>query len=102
MGENLTTIGFSELDVYVGDQWRIGEVLLEVAEFREPCFKFNIKMGWSGAAKVMVNSGYSGWYLRVLKTGMISAGDQITVIPGVRQLTIKQQAEKYYSSPKKS
>lgn len=102
MGENLTTFGFSELDVYVGDQWKIGEVVLEVAEFREPCFKFNIKMGWSGAAKAMVNSGFSGWYLRVLKPGIISAGDLITVLPGTRTLTIKQQADKFYSVSKKT
>lgn len=102
MGENLTTFGFSELDVFVGDQWRIGEVVLEVAEFREPCFKFNIKMGWSGAAKAMVNSGFSGWYLRVLKPGIISAGNLITVLPGTRTLTIKQQADKFYSGSKKT
>ena len=102
MGENRTTCGFSEEDVFVGDQWSIGEVLLEVAEFREPCFKFNINMGWSGAAKAMITSGRSGWYLRVLKPGLIAAGNQITVIPGVRKITIKQQAERYYSNPKKS
>lgn len=100
MGENLTTKGFSEEEVYVGDRWSIGEVILEVAKFREPCFKFNIKMGWSGAAKAMIASGYSGWYLRVIKPGNIVAGDLITVIPGARALSIKQQAQKYYSEPK--
>ena len=101
MGENLTTQGFSEEDVYVGDRWNIGEVLLEVAKFREPCFKFNIKMGWSGAAKAMIASGYSGWYFRVIKPGIMVAGDLITVIPGARALSIKEQAQKYYSEPKK-
>jgi MOSC domain-containing protein YiiM len=100
MGENLTISGFSEEEVYVGDRWSIGEVILEVAKFREPCFKFNIKMGWSGAAKAMIASGYSGWYLRVIKPGNIVAGDLITVIPGARALSIKQQAQKYYSEPK--
>ena len=101
MGENLTTQGFSEEDVYVGDRWNIGEVLLEVAKFREPCFKFNIKMGWSGAAKSMIASGHSGWYFRVIKPGIMVAGDLITVIPGARALSIKEQAQKYYSEPKK-
>jgi len=100
MGENLTISGFSEEEVYVGDRWSIGEVILEVAKFREPCFKFNIKMGWSGAAKAMIASGYSGWYLRVIKPGNIVAGDLITVIPGARAISIKQQAQKYYSEPK--
>ena len=100
MGENLTISGFSEEEVYVGDRWSIGEVILEVAKFREPCFKFNIKMGWSGAAKAMIASGYSGCYLRVIKPGNIVAGDLITVIPGARAISIKQQAQKYYSEPK--
>jgi MOSC domain-containing protein YiiM len=101
MGENLTTSGFSEEDVYVGDRWKVGEVILEVADFREPCFKFNINMGWSGAAKAMIASGFSGWYLRVIKPGNIVAGEIINVIPGTRLLSIKQQAQKYYSEPKK-
>ena len=101
MGENLTISGFSEEEVYVGDRWSIGEVILEVAKFREPCFKFNIKMGWSGAAKAMIASGYSGWYFRVIKPGIMVAGDLITVIPGARALSIKQQALNYYSEPKK-
>jgi len=101
MGENLTISGFSEDEVYVGDRWSIGEVILEVAKFREPCFKFNIKMGWSGAAKAMIASGFSGWYLRVIQSGNIVAGETINVIPGTRGLSIKQQAQKYYSEPKK-
>ena len=101
MGENLTVFGFSEENVYVGDRWSIGQVILEVAKFREPCFKFNIKMGWSGAAKVMIASGFSGWYLRVIQPGNIVAGETINVIPGTRGLSIKQQAQKYYSEPKK-
>jgi len=101
MGENLTISGFSEEDVYVGDRWSIGEVILEVAKFREPCFKFNIKMGWSGAAKAMIASGFSGWYLRVIQPGNMVAGETIHVIPGTRGLSIKQQAQKYYIEPKK-
>jgi MOSC domain-containing protein YiiM len=97
MGENFTTEGLTEESVFVGDQWRIGEVLLEVVKFREPCFKFNIKMGWSAAAKAMIQSGYSGWYLKVIQTGKVSAGDAIVVIPGERKLSIKKQSNQYYN-----
>jgi MOSC domain-containing protein YiiM len=97
MGENFTTEGLSEESVFVGDQWRIGEVLLEVVKFREPCFKFNIKMGWSAAAKAMIQSGYSGWYLKVIQTGKVSAGDAIVVTPGERKLSIKKQSNQYYN-----
>jgi MOSC domain-containing protein YiiM len=96
-GENLTTQGLCETGVFVGDQWQIGDALLEVTKFREPCFKFNIKLGWSGAAKAMVQSNTSGWYLSVLREGSVKASDEIQVIPGPRKLSILQQSTLYYN-----
>jgi MOSC domain-containing protein YiiM len=91
VGENLTTQGLTEETVFVADQWRIGEVLCQVTQFREPCFKLNLKMQYSGAAKAMLQSAKSGWYLKVLEGGILRAGDQIQVIPGIRKLSIAQQ-----------
>jgi MOSC domain-containing protein YiiM len=91
VGENLTTQGLTEETVFVADQWRIGEVLCQVTQFREPCFKLNLKMQYSGAAKAMLQSAKSGWYLKVLEGGSLRAGDQIQVIPGRRELSIAQQ-----------
>ena len=69
----------------------IGELQFAVTKLREPCFKFNAALGYKGAAKAMVQSGYSGWYLRVLKTGMVSAGEKIQLIPGPRDTSIAEQ-----------
>lgn len=91
VGENLTVTGLVETEVYAGDRWLAGEVELEVTELREPCFKFNYKMGNKSCAKQMIQRGYSGWYMRVLKVGKIKAGDTITVIPGPREVSIAQQ-----------
>ena len=96
-GENLTVQGFTESSVYVGDLWRVGEVLLEVVKFREPCFKFNIKMGWSGSAKAMIQSNTFGWYLKVLEEGSIKAGDEVQVLQGRRELSILIQSSSFYS-----
>jgi len=90
-GENLTVQGFSESEVWVGDLWVIGDVELRVVKLREPCFKFNAKMGYKGASHAMVQSATSGWYLRVIKTGVVCAGDEIKVYPGPRKITIKEQ-----------
>jgi MOSC domain-containing protein YiiM len=87
-GENLTTEGVLETDLWVGDRLQIGEVLLEVTEPREPCFKFAARMGYAQAVKQMVTSGYSGVYLKVITTGSIQAGAAITLIPGVREVSI--------------
>lgn len=94
MGENLTLQGLLESDVWVGDRLHIGTAVLQVTEPRQPCFKFNAKMGFSHAAKMMVQSGYSGFYLRVVQTGEICAGDAVTLVPGPRERTIVQINER--------
>ena len=91
MGENLSVLGIKENEVWVGDRWQIGTVELQVTKLREPCFKFNARMGYNGCAKAMVQSGHCGWYLRVNQGGSIQVGDKITVIPGKREISISMQ-----------
>jgi len=88
IGENLSTIGFDERTVWVGDIWRIGDVALQVVKHREPCFKFNIHMKYRGAAKAMIQSAKCGWYLRVLTEGSIHAGQDVDIEPGPRKTSI--------------
>ncbi len=95
-GENLTVSGLLERDVFIGDNWHVGKTILQVTKFREPCFKLNIKMNFKAAAKTMAQSGFSGWYLRVIKTGAIQAGDEITIEPGSRQISIADQNQSFY------
>ena len=95
-GENLTVSGLFEGHVFIGDTWHVGNTILQVTGLREPCFKLNIKINYKAAAKTMAQSGFSGWYLRVLKTGSIQAGDEIRVDPGTRQVSIAQQNETMY------
>jgi MOSC domain-containing protein YiiM len=90
MGENLTLQGLLEKDVWVGDQLAIGGTLLEVTEPRSPCYKFAAKMGFNQAVKLMVQSGASGFYLRVLREGTVTAGDAVTLNAGPRELSIAQ------------
>ncbi len=90
-GENFTIEGLLETEVFVGDRMQLGDLEFTVVKLREPCFKFNAKMGYKGAAKAMLQSGFSGWYLRVNQTGMIAAGAQIQVIPGQRVTSIADQ-----------
>ena len=94
IGENFTIEGLLETEVFVGDRLRIGELEFAVVKLREPCFKFNAAMCYKGAAKAMLQSGFSGWYLRVIKTGVLAAGAQIELIPGSRETSINQQNQK--------
>ena len=44
-GENLTLKNLDESDVFFGNQYRLGETILEVYEIREPCWKIQTKYG---------------------------------------------------------
>jgi MOSC domain-containing protein YiiM len=91
IGENFTIEGLLETEVFVGDKLLIGDLEFVVVKLREPCFKFNAALGYKGASKAMVQSGFCGWYLRVLNTGSLAAGTQINIIPGARDTSIAEQ-----------
>ena len=44
-GENLTLKNLDESDVFFGNQYRLGEAILEVSKIREPCWKIQTKYG---------------------------------------------------------
>ena len=98
IGENFTIEGLLETEVFVGDCLHIGDLEFAVVKLREPCFKFNAAMKYKGASKAMLQSGFSGWYLRVLKTGTLTAGAAINIIPGARETSIAQQNQKLLGS----
>lgn len=84
-GENLTTMGIDVNAALVGEQWRIGGALLEVAKVRIPCNTFQIRMAEAGGAPTgwvarFTRAARPGPYLRVLEEGDITAGDAIEVV----------------------
>ncbi len=95
MGENLTIEGLRETEVYVGDRLYIGDpasgVVLAITDPRSPCFKFNARMGFKHAAKMMVQSAYTGWYCAVFRPGVVKAGDSILLVEGERAIRIDER-----------
>ena len=90
MGENLTLSGLLENQVWVGDLLRFKHCELAVSEPRQPCFKFNAAMGFNQAAKLMVQSGWCGFYLAVRVPGRIQAEEAFELIPGPREVGIPE------------
>lgn len=90
IGENLTLNGLLETDVWVGDVLRFANCALRVEQPREPCYKFNAVMGFPQAGRAMAIAGCCGYYLAVEQTGTIAAGQQATLEPGQRGLSIAQ------------
>lgn len=84
-GENLTTSGIDVNEAEVGERWRVGSVLLEVATVRIPCNDFKSWLGVTGYdatawVKRFTEVGRPGPYLRVLEEGTLAAGDAIEVV----------------------
>jgi MOSC domain-containing protein YiiM len=83
-GENLTTSGIDVNEAEVGERWRVGSALFEVASVRTPCNDFKGWMGESGFdnaawVKRFAAVGRPGPYLRVLEEGTLRAGDALIV-----------------------
>jgi MOSC domain-containing protein YiiM len=87
-GENLTVRGLLEKEIYVGDVLRMGEVILRVTSPRSPCFKFNALMGFKQASRLMVQSGFTGFYAMVIRPGKLAAGAPVTIEAGSRIVSI--------------
>ncbi len=78
-GENLTTAGLVEREVYIGDVWSWGTAVLQVCQPRYPCYKLGIHRGRPDIIARFLDSARSGWYLRVLEPGIASRADAIRV-----------------------
>jgi len=68
-GENLTLAGGDESLVRIGDQFRWGDVILEISQPRAPCFKLAIHTKRPDVPQAMTLSARCGWYLRVIAGG---------------------------------
>jgi MOSC domain-containing protein YiiM len=75
LGENLSLSGLSEAEVLVGERWHLGEVILQVCQPRQPCWKIDDRLQSDGVAAHIDAQGLTGWYCRVLRGGALRAGD---------------------------
>ncbi len=88
-GENLTVTGLRGDVVHIGDRLAIGPVLVEVTSPREPCATFEARMGEPGWIRRFLDADRPGFYVRVLRTGPVTAGDPVERIEtGPGRLTV--------------
>jgi MOSC domain-containing protein YiiM len=74
-GENLTTAGWWEDEVHIGDRFRVGTAEVVVTQPRLPCFKLAMKFDRDDLVERFLESGRPGFYLAVLEEGEVAAGD---------------------------
>ncbi|MBY6412746.1 MOSC domain-containing protein [Rhodococcus sp. BP-252] len=78
-GENLRTSGVAVTDAVIGSRWRVGTTLLEVTIPRRPCGTFARWVDEPRWVRRFTERGDVGAYLRVIETGVLTAGDAVVV-----------------------
>lgn len=79
-GENIATTSLDEINVFLGDRFRLGTALVEVTQARQPCWKLDHRFGTKGVMAQVVKTRRTGWYYRVLEPGAVRAGDTLDLI----------------------
>jgi MOSC domain-containing protein YiiM len=70
-GENLSIAGINEKQINIGDNFQLGEAIIEVSQPRQPCHKLNKFFDHQEMACKVQKMGYTGCYFRVKKTGWV-------------------------------
>ena len=94
-GENLTVEGLTEEQVAIGDEFGVGTARFLVTQPRLPCFKLALALETPTIVRTFLESGRTGFYLRVLQPGGLQTGDSIVSLPSreVARVTIAEFLE---------
>ena len=90
LGENLTMAGLLEQEAWIGDVLRFPDCDLAISAPRLPCDKLNAALGFRHAARLMVQSGWCGFYLAVRRAGTLAAGESAELVAGPREVQIQE------------
>jgi MOSC domain-containing protein YiiM len=85
-GENFSVTGISDDSACIGDIWHVGTtpdpatppLTLQITQPRQPCFKLARRLSRPDIVKLVHETSWGGWYLRVLNPGPAHAGMPIT------------------------
>ncbi len=79
-GENLSLEDLDDSHICLGDRFQLGEVVFEVSQPRQPCWKISSITGIKNLTALVVKEAKSGFYFRVIKEGNITPSDELNLI----------------------
>ena len=79
-GENFTVDGLPDDQVCIGDRYRIGDAEFEVTQPRVTCYRLGLRLDEPRMPALVVAHHRPGFYFRVLREGLVQAGDDIVKI----------------------
>jgi MOSC domain-containing protein YiiM len=72
-GENFTVERLTETEVCIGDVFSIGTAVVQISQPRQPCWKLARRWRMKNLALQVEQTGFTGWYFRVLREGEVAA-----------------------------
>jgi MOSC domain-containing protein YiiM len=101
-GENLTIAGLDETASCVGDRLQIGAALFAITQPRVPCFKLGLRFGNPEMPRLFSKAARTGFYLKVLREGLLVAGDEVRVLQqGKCRVSVKELFQAYLNPQSK-
>jgi MOSC domain-containing protein YiiM len=79
-GENISILGMKEEDIFIGDTFQIGEAVIQVSQGRIPCSKISKFNSIDGLLKRVVETGFTGYFFRVLNEGIVERNSTLKLI----------------------
>ncbi|MCM3321022.1 MOSC domain-containing protein [Cytobacillus kochii] len=79
-GENISTTNMTEKEIYIGDEFAIGETIVEVTQGRVPCSTISKFNGEDQLLKKVFQTNHTGYFFRVLKEGTINLQSEIQLV----------------------
>ena len=70
-GENVTLEGATEAQLCIGDRFQFDEVIVEISQPRQPCWKLSRRWHVQDLKEQVERTGFTGFYFRVIKQGWI-------------------------------
>ena len=97
-GENITTSGLDPNGALIGEVWQLGGVAVQVTSPRIPCIVFRNWIDEKGWIKAFREARRPGCYLRVLRPGLVAAGDPAQRLSRPeRSVTVAEVLDAYYA-----
>lgn len=100
VGENISSVGMLETNVFIGDRYQWGDAIIEVSQPRSPCFKLNKRWQLENFAEEMQANGRCGWLYRVINPGKVNECLPLTLIERPENaMTVAQVSEIFFNQP---
>lgn len=78
-GENLSVSNVHETECCIGDIFQLGAATVQISQPRQPCKTLAARYGRNDLIKLVVDSGRTGFYLKVLEEGRVKTEDRLVL-----------------------